>query len=99
LPHARRQAPGASVKNYAAWNKAFATWLFRTQKVDLFHSPSLDQLSKPGESEPDFRIRLQQASREQRDQVNASLQAKYGQLDRLQRQKMAAQQKLEAEKQ
>jgi hypothetical protein len=93
-------APAANPKNYPAWNKSFATWLFRTQKIDLLHSPSLDQTSKPGESERDFRVRLQQAAREQRDQVKASLQTKYGpKLDQLQRQKVQAQQHKESEQQ
>ncbi|MEP6960688.1 MAG: ATP-binding protein, partial [Acidobacteriota bacterium] len=58
-------------KNYDAWNKTFATWLFRMQTIDLMRSPSLEQISKPGESERDFRIRLQQAAREQRDELKA----------------------------
>ncbi len=31
-------AAAAKPKNYDAWNKTFATWLFRTQTVDLFKS-------------------------------------------------------------
>ena len=34
-------AAGANPRNYAAWNKTFATWLFRMQKLDLMRSPSL----------------------------------------------------------
>ena len=33
--------PRRKPKSYAAWNKAFATWLFQTQALDLFASPSL----------------------------------------------------------
>jgi len=47
------------------------------QKLELFHCPSLDQLSKPGESERDFRIRLQQAAREARDRQADELKKKY----------------------
>ena len=87
-------AAGANSKNYAAWNKSFATWLFRMQKLDLMRSPSLDQSSTPGETERDFRVRLQHAAREQRDQLKASLQSKYGpKLDQLQRRKSQAQQR------
>ena len=33
-------SPASKAKNYEAWNKDFAGWLFRTQKVDLLKSPS-----------------------------------------------------------
>jgi hypothetical protein len=67
----------AKAKNYALWNKAFVTWLFQTQKLDLFESQALGERSKPGESERDFRIRLQQTAREQRDNMAAALRQKY----------------------
>ena len=40
-------------------------------------SPSLEEVSKPGESERDFRVRLQQRAREQRDHTAESLRKKY----------------------
>ncbi|HJX41522.1 MAG TPA: hypothetical protein VJ345_08670, partial [Anaerolineales bacterium] len=40
-------------------------------------SPSLGELSQPGESERDFRVRLQQVSREHRDQAVDRLRQKY----------------------
>ncbi len=55
-------------KSYDTWKKEFAGWLFRTQKLELFHSPASNEVSRPGESERDFRVRLQQAGRERRDQ-------------------------------
>jgi hypothetical protein len=71
--------PGAAskAKNYETWNKDFSGWLFRNQKVDLFKSPSTKEVSKPGESERDFRVRLQQSGREARDKQSASLRQKY----------------------
>jgi hypothetical protein len=93
-------SPGAKAKNYAAWNKTFATWLFRMQKLDVMHSASLDEMSKPGENERDFRIRLQQKAREQRDQMKVQLQTTYGpKLDALAQKKLKAQQQVEVEKQ
>ena len=59
------------------WNKDFGGWLFRTQKVELFRSPSTKDVSKPGESERDFRVRLQQTGREQRDKGAETLRQKY----------------------
>jgi hypothetical protein len=64
-------------KSYADWNKEFGGWLFRAQKVELFRSPSTKDVSKPGESERDFRVRLQQTGREQRDKAAESLRQKY----------------------
>ncbi len=70
-------ASAGKAKRYADWNKDFGGWLFRTQKVELFRSPSTKDLSKPGESERDFRVRLQQTGREQRDKGAEALRQKY----------------------
>jgi hypothetical protein len=67
----------SKAKNYETWNKDFSGWLFRNQKVDLFKSPSTKEVSKPGEAERDFRVRLQQAGREQRDKGAEALRQKY----------------------
>ncbi|MDP1946563.1 MAG: ATP-binding protein [Nitrospirota bacterium] len=64
-------------KSYEVWNKDFSGWLFRNQKVELLRSPSTKEASRPGESERDFRVRLQQAGREQRDAQSDSLRKKY----------------------
>jgi len=64
-------------KSYEGWNKDFGGWLFRTQKVELLKSPSTKEVSKPGESERDFRVRLQQSGREQRDKQSEGLRQKY----------------------
>lgn len=70
-------ASAGKAKSYADWNKDFAGWLFRTQKVELFRSPSTKAVSQPGESERDFRVRLQQTGREQRDKGAEMLRQKY----------------------
>ena len=67
----------AKVKSYATWRKDFANWIYRTQRLELCESPELDIASNPGESERDFRIRLQQIAREQRDQAVEKLRQKY----------------------
>jgi hypothetical protein len=64
-------------KCYAEWNREFASWLFRTQKLELFKSPSTKEVSSPGESERDFRVRLQQTGREIRDKAVEALRQKY----------------------
>lgn len=70
-------ASAGKAKSYADWSKDFGGWLFRTQKVELFKSPSTKEVSKPGESERDFRVRLQQTGREQRDKGAEMLRQKY----------------------
>ena len=64
-------------KNYDGWKKDFANWLYRTRKMEIFQSPTLGVTAEPGESERDFRIRLQLAAREKRDKAVASLRSKY----------------------
>jgi hypothetical protein len=69
--------PAAKAKSYEDWRKEFAGWLYRTQALTLYRSPSLAVLSRPGESEREFRIRLQQSGREQRDAMTEALRQKY----------------------
>jgi hypothetical protein len=65
------------VKSYATWRKDLASWIYRNQRLELLESPSLDIVSNPGESERDFRVRLQQLAREQRDEAVEKLRRKY----------------------
>ena len=64
-------------RSYDAWRKELADAIYRTRKLDLLRSPSLGVSSKPGEAERDFRIRLQQAAREQRDEAVEKLRQRY----------------------
>jgi hypothetical protein len=70
-------AGAGKAKSYADWTKDFGGWLFRTQKFELFRSPSTKDVSQPGESERNFRVRLQQTGREQRDKRAEALRQKY----------------------
>jgi hypothetical protein len=72
LPAAASQA-----KNYAAWQKDFVSAIYGSCKVTLLKSTTYSQVSSVDEEEGDFRVRLQQASREQRDAAVAKLRAKY----------------------
>jgi hypothetical protein len=71
--------PGAAsqAKNYAAWQKDFVGAIYGTRKLTLLKSTTYSQVSAIDEKEGDFRVRLQQASREQRDAAVAKLRAKY----------------------
>jgi len=70
-------AAASKTRSYAGWERDFVTWLYGSQKLELFKSPSLGELSQPGETERDFRVRLQQAARESRDAAAEKLRAKY----------------------
>jgi len=64
-------------KNYLDWTRDFREWLYRSQSLRLLKSPSLDIVSSPGESEKDFRLRLQQVGRERRDQLLERVRQRY----------------------
>ena len=64
-------------KSYDAWKKALLDDLYRNQTLELFRSPSLAELSQAEEPERDFRIRLQQMAREERDRQVEALRKKY----------------------
>ena len=53
-------AEATKAKSYASWRKDLASWIYRNQRLELLESPTLDIVSNPGESERDFRVRLQQ---------------------------------------
>lgn len=69
--------PAGLAKNYPAWTRDFATWLYGSQSLELFYSPSLKAYSQPGQTERDFRITLGQSTREQRDDAVEALRKKY----------------------
>jgi hypothetical protein len=85
-------------KNFDSWRKDLANWIYRNQKLELFESPSLQIASNPGESERDFRVRLQQFARERRDDAVEKLRQKYApRIAALDEQKRRAQQSVERE--
>ncbi|MGH7318496.1 MAG: ATP-binding protein [Candidatus Rokuibacteriota bacterium] len=64
-------------KSYETFRRDFAKWLYATMRLELLKSPGYKAFSTPGETERDFRIRLSQAAREQRDQWVAALRQRY----------------------
>jgi hypothetical protein len=70
-------ASANKAKNFDAWKKDFASWIYRYQRLDLLESPSVGIVSNPGESEADFRVRLRQLGREKRDEATEKLRQKY----------------------
>ncbi len=72
LPSSASQA-----KSFVGWSKDLVKWLSISQQLELLRSPKTGELSKPGEAERDFRIRLQTATREERDRAVEELRQKY----------------------
>ena len=70
-------AAASKAKSYDAWTKAFATWVYGAKKLELLRSADPPVASQPGETEGQFRVRLQQAARECRDQAVDELRQKY----------------------
>jgi hypothetical protein len=94
------QVPSAAskAKNYDAWKKDLSNWVYRNQRLELLESEALDVASNPGESERDFRVRLQQLAREQRDGAVEELRQKYApKIDQLNERKRRAEQAVERE--
>jgi hypothetical protein len=67
----------AEAGNYLNWTRDFREWLYRSQSLRMLKSPSLEVVSTPGEPEKDFRLRLQQAGRERRDQLLERVRQRY----------------------
>ena len=93
LPQAASKA-----RNYETWKKDLASWIYRNQRLDLLESPSLNLASNPGESERDFRIRLQQLAREKRDEAVEKLRQTFApKLAALEEKKRRAEQTVDRE--
>ncbi|CAN5548890.1 ATP-binding protein [soil metagenome] len=67
----------AQAKEFDGWAKSLGDAIYRTAKLELLRSEALKLVSKPGESERDFRVRLSQIAREQRDAEIEKLRQKY----------------------
>jgi hypothetical protein len=70
-------APATHPKNYAAWQKAFGRWLSQQERVELWRHRESNLTSRSGESERDFRIRVQDAQRSARDEAVDAVGRKY----------------------
>jgi len=64
-------------KSFDAWKRTFGDMLYRIRKLDLLKSEEFGEVSRPGETEREFRLRLQQFARERRDLFAEKLRQKY----------------------
>jgi hypothetical protein len=75
--HGPLPAAALKPKSYEQWQKEVVRRAVQTEKLELLHSPVLRLVSSPGESERDFRIRLQTVAHEQRDAAVDRVRQKY----------------------
>jgi hypothetical protein len=68
---------GAPAKRLATWTRALGAHLYRTRALVLWQHRALGVISKPEESEGDFRVRAQLVARERRDREVAKLRQRY----------------------
>jgi hypothetical protein len=71
--------PAAAVdpKRYAGWSRDLVDWIVRARPLRVFSASALKLTSTPGETERDFRVRVQLAAREARDAQVEKLRSKY----------------------
>lgn len=67
----------AKAKNYSVWSKALQKWVVTNETITLYKSAAFKTTSRPGESEAQFRIRLQVMAHEARDAKIEVLRGKY----------------------
>jgi hypothetical protein len=70
-------AAAAQPRKYAAWEKSFARWVAQNARVERLRHPTLGIVSGAGETERDFRIRLQHESRSARDAAVEAVRRKH----------------------
>jgi hypothetical protein len=87
-----------SAKSIRGWEDDLSRYLYTSRPLEVLQSPTFKQVSLPGESERDFRIRLRQVAHERRDEQVAALRARYvDRLAKVEERIFAAQQKLAKE--
>jgi hypothetical protein len=90
--------PANALRSLRPAEKDYGDFLSRIFQLSLWRSSLFQVVSKPGESERDFRIRLSQQTREKRDAELERLRQKYAtKIVTLERQLMMAQQRLQRE--
>ena len=70
-------APALKAKAYTEWSKDLVDYLYRNQNLTRYENKTYKLQSEEGEDLRSFKIRLDQESREARDQALADLKDKY----------------------
>ena len=90
----------ANAKNYTKWNREFKRWVRQNVAITLYRSKKYRLTSEVGETEGEFRVRLQQLANEKRDVAVAKLRKRYAsKATTLENRLMRAEQAIEREQQ
>jgi hypothetical protein len=88
-----------NAKSYDGWSKSLKAAAYRTQTLSVWSCGLLKEVSQPGETERDFRVRLELASREERERETGKLRAKYAsKIASIEKRIKTAEQRVEREK-
>jgi DNA primase len=91
-------AEASDPKIYPRWEKRFSEALYRNRRLEIFNSKTYKLESMPGDSGRDFRIRLADVAREERDRQAQKLREKFSvQFERLDEKIRRAEQTVERE--
>ncbi|MEM9403517.1 MAG: DUF87 domain-containing protein [Pseudomonadota bacterium] len=66
-----------TVANYAKWEKTLKRWIRQNETITVYRSTKYRMTSGAFETEGEFRVRLQQAASEKRDQAIAKVRKRY----------------------
>ncbi len=68
---------GLQAKKYAGWSKDLGRWLAQSEKLELMRQRDFKLTSRPGETERDFKVRVQDAVRAARDEAVDEMRRKF----------------------
>lgn len=74
---ARLMPAAAQAKSYVTWGREVKSFAYQNRAMQLWKCAALKLTSHPDETEGDFRVRVAQAAREQRDIQMEKLRARY----------------------
>ena len=93
-------AVASNAKTYAAWGKDFKRWLRQNETINIYKSARFKMSSAGGETEGEFRARLQDAASEKRDLAIAKIRKRYAsKVTTLENRLLRAEQAIETQKQ
>jgi hypothetical protein len=93
------QKSATKARNYSTWKKSLISYLYQSKKIDLWSAALLKEISRPGETEEAFKLRLNQLMREKRDLMLEKMRKKYApKLNRLETRLNRAMDKVEKER-
>ena len=87
-------------RNYTGWRRDYKRWVRQNETITLFRNKRFRLSSTPGETEGDFRARLQTVANEKRDQAIAKMRKRYAsKTTTLENRLLRAQQAIDRERQ